>query len=197
MNRLITNGIFNDYRMGKEFRTAMTMLCMGAINPQNVSPSDAEVVKQWLLGERYNLAALKRLQIYQRIGRHNARLLLASLAIWARQVGYQGLLLTLDLHAVVENDPSVLTPVRYSRAALQDTYEMLRQCIDETDEMAHILLVAITGPGLLDPHNERRNVDNYPALKMRIIDDVRDRYRENPLNVMVRLTAETAEGGLA
>ena len=193
-NRLITNNILNDYRMGKEFRTAMAMLCVGALNPQNVSPTDAEVVKQWLLGERYNLAALKRVQIYQRIGRHNARLLLASLATWARQVGYHGLLLTLDLHAVVDDDPSVFVPVRYSRSAVLDTYEVLRQCIDETDEMAYLLLVAITGPGLLDPHNPRRNVDNYSALKMRIIDDVRDRHRENPLNAMVRLTADTAEG---
>jgi len=196
INRLIANGILSDYRMGKEFRTAMAMLCQGAVNPQNVSPNDAEVVKQWLVGERCNLTALKRMQIYQRIGRHNARLLLASLAIWARDAGYRGLVLTLDLHAVVENAVDPLAPVRYSRSAVLDTYEVLRQCIDETDEMTHFLLIAVTGPGLLDPHNTRRNVDNYSALKLRIIDEVHDRRRDNPLNALVRL-AEPAPGGAA
>ncbi len=196
ISRLITHGILYDYRMSKEFRTAMAMLCHAAVNPQNVSPNDADVVKQWLVGERCNLTALKRLQIYQRIGRHNARLLLSSLAVWAREAGYRGLVLTLDLHAVVDNEVDPLAPVRYSRSAVLDTYEVLRQCIDETDEMTHCLLVAIAGPGLLDPHNVRRNIDNYSALKLRIIDDIHDRHRANPLNALVRLAA-AAPGGAA
>ncbi|HEY3377944.1 MAG TPA: BREX system ATP-binding domain-containing protein [Armatimonadota bacterium] len=195
INRLITNGILCDYRMGKEFRTAMAMLCLWRINPQNVSSNDAEMLKQWLIGERCNLSALKRMQIHQRIGRHNARLLLASLATWSRLVGYRGFVLTLDLTTVIENDVSLLTPVvRYSRAAVLDTYEVLRQCIDEVDEMTHFLLVAITGGGLLDPNNPRRNVDNYTALKLRIIDEVHDKHRANPLNVMVRLGEPAPEG---
>ena len=35
--------------------------------------------------------------------------------------------------------------------------------------------------------DERRGLDRYDALKMRVLDDVRDRYRENPLSAMVRL----------
>ena len=197
INRLITNAILCDYRMGKEFRTAMAMLCLWRINPQNVSSTDAETVKQWLTGERCNLSVLKRMQIYQRIGRHNARLLLASLATWARLVGYRGFVLTLDLTAVIENVVSSEAPVRYSRAAVLDTYEVLRQCIDEIDEMTHFMLVAITGNGLLDPANPRRNVDNYSALKLRIIDEVHDKRRSNPLNVMVRLGEAAPEGVVA
>ncbi len=194
INRLVTNGVMNNFAMCKEFRTAMAMLCLGAVNPQNVSPTDADVVKQWLVGERCNLTALKRMQIYQRIGRHNARLLLASLAVWLHQVGLNGLVLLLDISVVVDNDLSALAPVRYSRAAVLDTYEVLRQCIDDTDELAHFLLVAVATPGLLDPHNPRRNVDNYTALKLRIADDVHDRQRANPLNALVRLAG--AEEGV-
>jgi len=197
INRLITNGILCDYRLGKEFRTAMAMLCLWRINPQNVSSTDADMVKQWLIGERCNLSALKRMQIHQRIGRHNARLLLASLAAWSRIVGYHGFVLTLDLTSVIENDVSYQLQVRYSRAAVLDTYEVLRQCIDETDEMTHFLLVAFTGGGLLDTNNPRRNVDNYTALKLRIIDEVHDRRRANPLNVMVRLGESASEGVVA
>lgn len=196
INRMITNSILYDYHMGKEFRTAMAMLCLGRMNPLNVSSNDTEAVKQWLLGERCNLTVLKRMQIYQRIGRQNARMLLASLAAWSRMVGYRGFVLTLDLTAAIENDVSALAPVRYSRAAILDTYEVLRQCIDEIDEMRHFLLVAITGAGLLDPANPRRNIDNYTALKLRIIDEVHDKHRANPLNVMVRLVGQAPEGGV-
>ncbi|HEY3375951.1 MAG TPA: BREX system ATP-binding domain-containing protein [Armatimonadota bacterium] len=197
INRLVSNGIMMNYALGKEFRTAMAMLCLGMVNPNSVTPSDAEVVKQWLVGEPCNLGALKRMQIYQRIGRHNARLLLASLAQWAQMVGYHGLVLLLDLSAVVDNDLALFSPVRYSRAAVLDTYEVLRQCIDDTDELSHFLLVALATPALTDPHNPRRNVDNYTALKLRIVDDVHDLHRGNPLNALVRLTDDAAEGALA
>src|SRR5437879_7249319 len=134
INRLITNRILENYSLSREFRTALAMLCWGRINPQNVSPTDAEIIKQWLLGEKCSLAALKRMQIYQRIGRHNARLLFSSLALWLHEVGYSGLLLLLDLNAVVTERPPGDTSVRYTRNAVLDTYAVLRQFIEETEE---------------------------------------------------------------
>src|SRR2546426_4511327 len=41
--------------------------------------------------------------IYQRIARHNARLLLGSLALWLSEVGYAGLALLLDLNRSEEH----------------------------------------------------------------------------------------------
>jgi len=192
--RLITNGVLKDYALCREFRTAMAMLCLGRINPQNVSPSDADVIKQWLVGEKCNLGVLKRMQIYQRIGRHNARLLLSSLALWLHKVGYAGLVLPVDISAVVTEHASPFNPIHYTRNSVLDTFEVLRQFIDDTDEMSYLLFVAVSTPDLMDERNPRRNVDNYAALKLRIIDDVRDRHRANPLNAMVRLEAGAREG---
>ena len=79
--------------------------------------------------------------------------------------------------------------VRYTRSTVLDTYEVLRQFIDDTDEMSHLIVMAVAGPGLLD--DPKRSVDNYTALKLRIVDEVRDRNRANPLNAMVRID----EGG--
>jgi hypothetical protein len=186
INRLIANRILKDYALAKEFRTAMAMLCWGLINPQNVTPTDADLVKRWLTGERANLAQLKRVQIYQKIGRHNARLLLGALAVWMRQVGHSGLTLLLDMNAVVSDDAPRENLVRYTRAGVLDTYEVLRQFIDDTDEMAHLLVVAVAGLGFLE--SQKRNVDNYTALKLRTSDEVRDQTRANPLNAMVRLS---------
>lgn len=194
ISRLIVNGVMKDYTMCREFRTAMTMLCLGHINPQNVSPNDADVITQWLVGDKCNLGALKRMQIYQKVGRHNARLLLSSLALWLHKVGYAGLVLLADISAVVTEHAPFDNPVRYTRNSVLDTFEVLRQFIDDTDEMAYLLCVAVSGPGLVDEQNVKRNVDNYTALKLRIIDDVRDRHRANPLNAMVRLEAAAREG---
>ncbi len=188
INRFITNALLRDYRLSKEFRTAMTMLCRAYLNPHDVGSGDAVVIKQWLHGEKCNLTALKRLQIYQKIGRHNARLLLNSLAIWTHKAGCAGLALILDISAVVtESDPSP-GALRYARGSVLDTYELLREFIDDTDETSYLLLVALAGSGLLD--DPKRSVDHYQALKLRISNDVHDRERANPLNIMVRFDLE-------
>lgn len=194
INRLITNALLKDYTLCKEFRTAAAMLCRAYLNPQDVGSADAEVIKQWLHGEKCNLTALKRLQIYQKIGRHNARLLLSSLAVWVHKAGYSGLVLLLDINAVVTEAPPGSDQVRYTRSSVLDTYELLREFIDDTDETANLLLVATAGRGLLD--DPKRSVDHYQALKLRISNDVHDKERANPLNIMVRLDLAEYEGGL-
>ncbi|HEY3266205.1 MAG TPA: BREX system ATP-binding domain-containing protein [Armatimonadota bacterium] len=185
--RIIRNGIIHDYSMCKEFRIAMASLCTASVDPQDVAPTDADVVRQWLRGEKPNLAALKRLEIYQRIGRHNARLLLGSLAVWLARTGYAGLTLLADISAVVADAPEEGQPIRYTRATILDTYEVIRQFIDDTDELSHIMTVFFAGPGFAD--SPKRGISNYSALRMRVADDVRDRDRANPLNAMVRLDA--------
>lgn len=204
VNRLIENMVLRDYALSREFRTAMAMLCWGIVNPQNISPTSSEVIVRWLRGERAALGALKKVQIYGRLGRHNARLMLASLARWAHDSGAPGLVLVLELDAVVTPQaPGAMTSnavgemvpaVRYTRATLLDVYEVLRGFIDDTDEAAHLLIVGVAGPGLLD--DPKRSVDNYTALKMRIVDEVHDRTRDNPLNAMVQLAVPAGEAAV-
>lgn len=194
VNRWIINGILKDYSMGKEFRTAMAMLCRAAINPSNVAPDDADVIIQWLCGEKYSLATLKKLQIFSKIGRHNARLALASLTQWVHSNGHGGLMLLLDARAIWSAPvglvlPTGNAPLRYTRNATLDFYEVLRQFIDEIDEMEHFILVVAAPPEFWsDP---KKGVDQYSALKMRVADDVRDRTRTNPLGAAVRLEVAT------
>jgi len=187
ISRLISHRVLENRALAREFRAAVAMLCWSRINPQNVSPSDAEIVHQWLVGERCSMATLKRMQIYQRIARHNARWVLVSLARWLHEIGHAGLVLLLDLSAVAAVSPPDAESLRYTRMGVLDTYEVLRQFIDETDEMEHLMVVAVAGPGLLE--DPRRSVDNYTALKMRTSDEVRDRSRANPLAALVRLDA--------
>jgi len=83
--------------------------------------------------------------------------------------------------------------VFYSKAACLDVYELLRQLIDATDELASSFVLVTTAPETLtDP---RRGIEhNYPALKMRIWNEVRDRRRANPFAALIRLDAEGVAG---
>jgi hypothetical protein len=80
----------------------------------------------------------------------------------------------------------------YSSAATLDTYEVLRQFIDGTDELAYCLLVVAAAPSFLQ--DERRGIHRYDALRLRISDEVHDRRRVNPLASLIRL-APTAGAG--
>jgi len=185
VERWIENDIIRDYRMSKEFRTAMALMCSSVINPQNVTPSSADVLMQWLRGERANLTALKQLQIYQRIARATARQHLNSLAIWLHKTGYGGLMVYLDVSHVMKDIPAGTVPIRYTRSSTLDFYEVLRQFIDDTDESKHLFMVVACTPEMVE--HPKKNLDNYTALKMRTADEVRDRNRSNPLNTLVRL----------
>ena len=185
--RWIWNEILRDTRLDKDFRTAMAMLAQSALNPGNVSPSDAEVIGRWLRGERYSLSTLKRLQIYSKIARHNARRILSSLALWLHINGHAGLVLSLDTNALWDDSPrdAANQSLRYTRNAVLDFYEVLRQFIDETDATEHFLLLVAAPPEFWT--HPKKGVDQYTALKMRVADEVRDAARANPLNAAVRL----------
>ena len=68
-----------------------------------------------------------------------------------------------------------------------DGYEVLRQLVDNTDEMANLVVAVVASPAFLtDP---ARGLDAYQALKLRIFDEVRDARRDNPLSALIRLQA--------
>jgi hypothetical protein len=70
-----------------------------------------------------------------------------------------------------------------------DAYEMLRQFIDSSDNIEGLLLVVVTPKTFLS--DQRLGLNRYEALKLRIWDDVRDKFRQNPFAPMVRLTEQS------
>ena len=76
--------------------------------------------------------------------------------------------------------------LNYSPAAVVDGYQVLRQFIDNTDELHYCLMVVFAPPSFLT--NDQRGVRKYDALYLRIWDEVRDRRRANPLSSMVRIS---------
>lgn len=198
VNGVLRSEILRDYAMTQEFRRAMFTLCKAQIDPPQVTADVCESIRAWLQGELRLITAVKPALIFQKIGRHNARHLLFSLAHWLKLSGSEGLVLLLDISRYLSEKPKgpVETPY-YSKPAVLDCYEVLRQFIDETDEAEFLLTVVLASTRFLN-EDERRSVHWYQALKLRIWNEVQDKIHANPLSPLVRISscshAETERG---
>ena len=184
-NRL-KNKLLNDYAMAQEFRNAMAALVWHMLDPEGSGPGVNDVIKEWLKGELRYIKPLKNIGIFQRIGRTNARYLLHSLSHWLKKAGYSGIVILIDIARYLEDRPRTDGSLTYRKTAMLDCYEVLRQFIDSVDESENCLMV-VAAPPLFVTESEKRSVDEYQALKMRIWDEVLGRKRANPLAPMVRL----------
>jgi len=193
VNRQLQQGVHRDYAMVGEFRTAMLRLCQAQLRTGQVTETEHAAVLDWLSGELRQISALRSAMIFRRIGRHNGRQMLFSLSHWLHANGVTGLVLELDVRRLGfarRPRPEERQGVYYTRPALLDAYELLRQLIDNTGELSHCCVVVVASPELLtDAH---RGIEAYQALKLRIHDEVRDRNRDNPFSSLVRLGVEAA-----
>lgn len=183
---LLFRNLYTDSAMSQEFRLAMFSLCEGQLDASgNLDLSSA--IKEWLRGELRLVSAVKRALIFQKIARHNARHILFSLAHWLKLAGKTGLVLALDIarYADARRARDRDGGLFYSTPATLDAYEVLRQLIDGTDELEYTFVCVMADPLFLS--DDRRGLRAYQALYMRIADEVRDRYRQNPLAALARL----------
>ena len=188
VNRRLQQDVFHDYAMVREFRVAMLRLCQSQLRTGQVTEAERTAVLEWLRGELRQISLLRTAMIFRRIGRHNARQLLFSLAHWVSVNGRAGLLLEVDLRRfgfARRPQAEERHGLYYTKAALLDGYEMLRQLVDNTDELSHCVVVVVAAPEFTSDVN--RGVDAYQALKLRIYDEVRDRNRDNPFSSLIRL----------
>jgi len=188
--RKLQEDVLRDYEMAQEFRIAMIRLCLAQLERSDAASADSDNVLAWLRGELRLISALKSALIFQRIARHNARHMLFSLPRWLTKTGKSGLVLDLDIgRCAVARRPAEPEGIYYSKAALLDAYELLRQLVDATDELAHCLVLVVAAPEFLDIDGPRsRGLGAYDALRLRVWDEVRDRRRANPHSALIRLS---------
>lgn len=180
--------VLGDASLSREFRLALLRLCQAELDTGDVNAVERDAVLSWLRVEPVTLRALQAASIYGRVGRHNARGLLTSLASWSLQTSGSGLVLDLDLTrlAVTRRPPAEAREgLYYSKAAVLDTYEVLRQLVDATDHLRGTLVAVTLPPELVT--DECRGLPAYSALQLRIVDEVRDRRRPNPYAALIRL----------
>ena len=188
VRRQLEHLLLADTSMPRELRRALLRLAQTHLGSGDAHPAEASVVKGWLTGEPVGLRELREAMIYARIGRHNARTMLTCVGRLLLRAGQRGLVLYLDLTRLSEaSRPAVpeRTGIYYSKAAVLDAYELLRQLIDATDDLVGMLVVAVVPPELVS--DEKRGLASYAALHLRVADEVRDRRRTNPFASLVRL----------
>ncbi|MBK5221365.1 MAG: DUF2791 family P-loop domain-containing protein [Acidimicrobiia bacterium] len=188
VNRVLQKRIGRDFAMVSEFRTAMLRLCQAQLATGQVTEAEHVAVLEWLRGDLRQMSLLRSALIFRRVGRHNARQLLFSLAHWLSVNGAAGLLLELDVRRLGfarRPRPEERSGLYYTKASLLDAYELLRQLVDNTDELSHCCVIVQAAPEFLTDTN--RGVDAYQALKLRIYDEIRDRRRDNPYSSLIRL----------
>lgn len=188
VRRELERRLLGDAGLARELRRAVLRLAQAQLGSGDVDRDEHDAVLAWLRGELRGLKALRPTLISTKIGRHNARDLLRSLSRLLVDTGRGGLVLLLDGTRLAEarRPPAELrSGIYYSKAAVLDAYEVLRQLIDATDDLRGVLVVAVVPPEVIT--DEARGLPAYTALQLRVADEVRDRRRANPFAALVRL----------
>ena len=183
----IQDDVYRDTNMAKDFRVCMSHLCL---QENTRGEYTGQPLLDWLTGRNTRIGGVRPFSIYTGINRTTARYFIESTLYWIRRVGYVGTVILFDNSrvTVVRNPKDGLR--YYTRAMAMEHYELLREFIDGVDRLAGALLVVATNHAFLDDGAYRgsRGYGIYPALRTRVMNDVRDRNRVNPVASLVRLS---------
>jgi len=158
-------------RMDNNFSIACSLLCGGVLGQPSLDDNNKELILSWLTNEKgFRLTSLRPLGMSPaRISKFNARLMLRSLSELVILSGYSGLIVTIDdLDVIV--DRSSLAPLHYTKMKREDTYESIRELIDDIDNFKNIMFLFGCSRTLID--NEKMGMKSYQALWMRIQNEV-------------------------
>jgi len=132
---------------------------------------------------------LKQFLIYKTaINRATAIDFLESLSYFVQWVGLPGLMVLID-NTRIYTHPNPRDGVRYYTVPMvMDHYELLRNFVDDIDQIVGIFMVVITDPEFLNHNNDQfsRGFGKYTALETRVMNDVHDRTLVNPVATVVR-----------
>ena len=187
IRRIIQDSVYKNTEMARDFRVCMSHLCL---EEETRGEYTGQPLLDWLTGVNTRIGGVRPFAIYTSINRNTARYFIESALYWVRHVGYTGTVILFDNSRVtVARNPK--DGLRYyTRAMAMEHYELLREFIDGVDRLAGALLVVVTNQDFLEDGSDRRSrgYGIYPALRTRVMDDVRDRKRVNPIASLVRLS---------
>jgi P-loop Domain of unknown function (DUF2791) len=186
VRRRLEQTLLADVGLPRDLRLALFRLAQHHLDAGDVSDAEAQAIKDWLTGRPANGRALRSSGIRYRITRGNALRILTALPGAIATSGHRGLIANLHLERLGRDRPKAdRESIYYTNGARLDVYEIVRELIDSTDSLGHGLVVITIPDDLFD--NPDRGPFVYPALAMRLIDDVADRHIPNPFAPVVRL----------
>lgn len=157
--------------LDNNFALACSMLTGSILGYPILEEQSKEMLLGWLSGDRtIKLTKLRSLGLSpSRITKYNARHMLRSLAEVVRMGGFSGLFVAIDdLEILISR--SSLEEIHYTKMKREDTYESLRELIDDIDSLHNIMFLCGFDRALLD--DENAGIKSYQALWMRIQNEV-------------------------
>ena len=153
------------------FALACSLLTGGILGHPILEEQNRQMLLSWLEGDRgLKLSSIRSLGLSPvRITKYNARHMLRSLAEVIRIAGYSGLFITVDNLEILLSRSS-LDSIHYTKLKREDTYESIRQLVDDIDSMKNIMFVFAFERELLD--HDSAGLKSYQALWMRIQNEV-------------------------
>ncbi len=157
--------------LDNNFALACSLLTGSILGHPVLEQQNRDLLLAWLHGDKtVKLSLLRSLGLSpSRITRYNARHMLRSLAEVIHLGGFSGLVISID-HLEILLNRSSLQPIHYTRMKREDTYESIRQLIDDIDSLKHIMFLFAFDRELLD--NDLSGIKSYQALWMRIQNEI-------------------------
>lgn len=161
----------DDPLLDNNFALACSMLTGSILGYPILEEPSREMLLGWLSGDKaITLAKLRSLGLSPaRITKYNARHMLRSLAEVIRMAGFSGLFIAIDDLEILISKSS-LEEIHYTKMKREDTYESLRELIDDIDSLHNIMFLCGFDRSLLD--DENAGIKSYQALWMRIQNEV-------------------------
>ena len=158
-------------RLDNTFAQACSLLTGGILGHPVLEKAHRQTLEAWLNGDKTLKAAQMRAAglTPAQVTKYNARHLLRSLCEVIRMSGMQGLVVEIDdLETLLNRGAG--EAMRYTKTRRDDTYESIRQLIDDIDSMRYVMFVLCFDRELMD--NENAGMKSYQALWLRIQNEV-------------------------
>lgn len=133
--------------------------------------ANRELILRWMHGDKSIKAVQMKMMGMSpvRITKYNARHMLRSLCEIIHLSGRPGLMVIIDDLEQLVKKPAE-GQISYSKGRREDTYESIRQLIDDIDSMRYVLFLLCFDRELMD--NESTGLKSYQALWMRVQNEV-------------------------
>ncbi len=158
--------------LDNNFALACSMLTGSILGHPALELQSRELLMNWLSGDKsVKLSLLRAFGMSpSRITKYNARHMLRSLAEIVKLSGFNGMFVTIDDLDTLLIRSSSDGNIHYTKVKREDTYESIRQMVDDIDSMTNIMFVFALDRSLLD--DEKYGIKSYQALWMRIQNEV-------------------------
>ena len=168
----ITTSVLKNPNIDHTFAQVCALLLSCRLGLFSVDQDSNQLMLGWLNGNKevksssltpYGIIASK-------ITKQNARHMLKSLAEIVRGAGYKGLLVCIDDLDTIATKLKDNGKAAYTKKNRDDSYESIRQLIDDIDMMHSIMFIFALDKSLIE--NEKTGMKSYQALWMRIQNEI-------------------------